>query len=92
MPAARHSQQHVLGNRHGGGGAAHRHITFIVRDLDRMEEIVTKLFEGRKVYDSGQDTFSLVERTLFPNRRSRKCDLDRRYERRSPRHAKLQSR
>ena len=34
------------------------HITFTVRDLDRMEEILTTVLHARKVYDSGEKTFS----------------------------------
>jgi catechol 2,3-dioxygenase-like lactoylglutathione lyase family enzyme len=34
------------------------HITFIVRDLDRMEEILVSVLGARKVYDSGDNTFS----------------------------------
>lgn len=41
------------------------HMTFIVRDLDRMEEILTKVFDARKVYDSGQETFSLSKERFF---------------------------
>jgi catechol 2,3-dioxygenase-like lactoylglutathione lyase family enzyme len=41
------------------------HITFIVRDLDRMEQILTTVFAARKVYDSGDDTFSLSPERFF---------------------------
>lgn len=41
------------------------HITFIVRDLDRMEEILTTLLEAKKIYDSGDKTFSLSEERFF---------------------------
>lgn len=41
------------------------HITFIVRDLDRMEEILTKVLDARKVYDSGEKTFSLSPERFF---------------------------
>ena len=34
------------------------HITFIVRDLDRMEDILAKVLGARRVYDSGNETFS----------------------------------
>jgi len=40
-------------------------MTFIVRDLDRMEAILTAVFDGRKVYDSGDDTFSLSKERFF---------------------------
>jgi catechol 2,3-dioxygenase-like lactoylglutathione lyase family enzyme len=41
------------------------HITFIVRDLDRMEAILTAVLDARKVYDSGADTFSLARERFF---------------------------
>lgn len=41
------------------------HLTFIVRDLDRMEEILTTIFDARKVYDSGDETFSLSKERFF---------------------------
>lgn len=41
------------------------HMTFIVRDLDRMEEILSRVFDARKVYDSGTETFSLSKERFF---------------------------
>ena len=41
------------------------HITFIVQDLDRMEDILTTVFDAIKVYDSGIDTFSLSKERFF---------------------------
>ena len=41
------------------------HITFIVRDLDRMEVLLTTLLGARKVYDSGSRTFSLSRERFF---------------------------
>jgi fosfomycin resistance protein FosX len=41
------------------------HMTFIVRDLDRMEEFLTAIFDARKVYDSGEETFSLSRERFF---------------------------
>ncbi|MFK7837980.1 MAG: FosX/FosE/FosI family fosfomycin resistance hydrolase [Sulfitobacter sp.] len=41
------------------------HMTFIVKDLDRMEEILTQVFNAKKVYDSGEDTFSLSKERFF---------------------------
>ena len=35
------------------------HMTFVVRDLDKMEEILVKVLDARKVYDSGEKTFSV---------------------------------
>lgn len=40
-------------------------MTFIVKDLDRMEEILTQVFNAKKVYDSGEDTFSLSKERFF---------------------------
>ena len=41
------------------------HITFVVRDLDRMEEILTTVLGARRVYDSGAATFSLSPERFF---------------------------
>lgn len=41
------------------------HLTFIVRDLDRMEVLLTTVLEARKVYDSGDNTFSLSRERFF---------------------------
>lgn len=41
------------------------HITFIVRDLDRMQEVLERVFEARCVYDSGTEQFSLSEERFF---------------------------
>jgi fosfomycin resistance protein FosX len=41
------------------------HMTFIVRDLDRMEAILTTVLGARKVYDSGAETFSLSRERFF---------------------------
>jgi fosfomycin resistance protein FosX len=41
------------------------HITFIVRDLDRMERVLTEVLGARKVYDSGDATFSLLRERFF---------------------------
>ncbi len=41
------------------------HITFIVRDLDRMEAILSTVFSARRVYDSGHATFSLSRERFF---------------------------
>jgi len=40
-------------------------MTFIVRDLDRMEQILKSVFDARKVYDSGTETFSLTKERFF---------------------------
>jgi catechol 2,3-dioxygenase-like lactoylglutathione lyase family enzyme len=41
------------------------HITFIVRDLDRMERVLTEVLGAQKVYDSGSTTFSLSKERFF---------------------------
>jgi catechol 2,3-dioxygenase-like lactoylglutathione lyase family enzyme len=41
------------------------HITFVVRDLDRMEEILVSVLGARKVYDSGDKTFSVSRERFF---------------------------
>jgi catechol 2,3-dioxygenase-like lactoylglutathione lyase family enzyme len=41
------------------------HITFLVRDLDRMEQILTTVFDAQKIYDSGDTTFSLSKERFF---------------------------
>jgi fosfomycin resistance protein FosX len=41
------------------------HMTFITRDLDRMEAILTGVLGARKVYDSGETTFSLSRERFF---------------------------
>ena len=41
------------------------HITFIVRDLDRMETLLTQVLEARKIYDSGDAGFSLSPERFF---------------------------
>ena len=41
------------------------HITFIVRDLDRMQALLTTVLNARQVYDSGSQTFSLAKERFF---------------------------
>ena len=41
------------------------HITLITRDLDRMSAIVTQVLDGREVYSSGDDTFSVSREKFF---------------------------
>lgn len=41
------------------------HMTFIVSNLDRMEEILTAVLGARKVYDSGNETFSVSRERFF---------------------------
>jgi len=41
------------------------HITFVVKDLDRMENMLTKVFGAKKIYDSGAGTFSISRERFF---------------------------
>ena len=41
------------------------HITFIVSDLDKMEEMLTNILDAQKIYDSGEQTFSLSKERFF---------------------------
>ncbi len=40
-------------------------MTFMVRDLDRMEELLTTVLGARKVYDSGDEAFSVSRERFF---------------------------
>jgi catechol 2,3-dioxygenase-like lactoylglutathione lyase family enzyme len=41
------------------------HLTFIVKNLDRMEQLLVHIFEAQKIYDSGDHTFSLSKERFF---------------------------
>ena len=41
------------------------HMTFIVNDLDKMEEVLTFVLNAKKIYDSGDKTFSLSKERFF---------------------------
>ena len=41
------------------------HMTFIVSDLDRMEEVLVRVLDAKKIYDSGSATFSISEERFF---------------------------
>ena len=41
------------------------HMTFICKDLDRMEEVLTTVLAAKKIYDSGADTHSLSREMFF---------------------------
>ncbi len=41
------------------------HITFVVSDLDRMEEILVRVLDAVRVYDSGEDTYSLSKERFY---------------------------
>jgi fosfomycin resistance protein FosX len=41
------------------------HLTFIVRDLEKMGRIVTEVLGGEEVYSSGEKTFSMSREKFF---------------------------
>jgi fosfomycin resistance protein FosX len=41
------------------------HVTFVVRDLERMTRILTGIFDAQEVYASGQKTFSIAREKFF---------------------------
>ena len=41
------------------------HVTFVVRDLDRMTSILAGIFGAREVYASGEETFSVAREKFF---------------------------
>ena len=41
------------------------HMTFIVKDLDKMERLLTYVLDAKKIYDSGEKTFSLSKERFF---------------------------
>jgi catechol 2,3-dioxygenase-like lactoylglutathione lyase family enzyme len=41
------------------------HMTFVVRDLDRMTKILTGILGAKEVYCSGQETFSVAREKFF---------------------------
>lgn len=41
------------------------HITYIVRNLDRMQTILERVLKARCIYDSGRNTFSISEERFF---------------------------
>ena len=41
------------------------HITFISRDLDRMETLLTTVLDATKTYDSGETTHSIARERFF---------------------------
>jgi fosfomycin resistance protein FosX len=41
------------------------HLTFIVRDLDKMAQIITEVLGGEEVYSSGDNTFSSSREKFF---------------------------
>jgi len=41
------------------------HVTFMVQDLDKMEAMLMKVLDARKIYDSGDNTFSISKERFF---------------------------
>jgi fosfomycin resistance protein FosX len=41
------------------------HLTFVVRDLERMTRIMTGIFGAQEVYASGEETFSVAREKFF---------------------------
>jgi catechol 2,3-dioxygenase-like lactoylglutathione lyase family enzyme len=41
------------------------HVTFVVRDLERMTRVLTGIFGAREVYASGEETFSVAREKFF---------------------------
>ena len=41
------------------------HLTFIVKNLDKMENLLVCIFGAEKIYDSGDETFSLSSERFF---------------------------
>ena len=41
------------------------HMTFVVRDLDRMTNILEGVFDAEEIYSSGEDTFSVSREKFF---------------------------
>jgi catechol 2,3-dioxygenase-like lactoylglutathione lyase family enzyme len=41
------------------------HMTFVVRDLDRMTAILTGVFDAKEVYASGEQAFSVSREKFF---------------------------
>jgi catechol 2,3-dioxygenase-like lactoylglutathione lyase family enzyme len=41
------------------------HLTFVVRDLERMTRILTGIFDAREVYASGEEKFSIAREKFF---------------------------
>ena len=53
----------VAGSKHMIEGVSH--ITFVVRDLERMKVIIETVLDGKEVYSSGDDTFSIAREKFF---------------------------
>jgi fosfomycin resistance protein FosX len=42
------------------------HLTFIVRDLEKMSAVIVGVLGGREIYSSGDATFSTSREKFFP--------------------------
>ncbi|WP_299344836.1 FosX/FosE/FosI family fosfomycin resistance hydrolase [uncultured Maritalea sp.] len=41
------------------------HITFIVKDLDQMEQVLVNVLDAKKIYDSGDKQFSVAKERFY---------------------------
>lgn len=41
------------------------HITFVVKDLEKMKHLIVEVLGGEEVYSSGEDTFSISKEKFF---------------------------
>ncbi|NMG08416.1 FosX/FosE/FosI family fosfomycin resistance hydrolase [Brasilonema sp. UFV-L1] len=41
------------------------HITFIVRDLEKMTKFLIYIFDAKEIYSSGEETFSISKEKFF---------------------------
>jgi catechol 2,3-dioxygenase-like lactoylglutathione lyase family enzyme len=41
------------------------HITFIVKDLDKMTKFLVSIFDAEEIYSSGEQTFSISKEKFF---------------------------
>jgi catechol 2,3-dioxygenase-like lactoylglutathione lyase family enzyme len=41
------------------------HVTFVVRDLDRTSDFLSKIFDAEEIYTSGDATFSISREKFF---------------------------
>lgn len=41
------------------------HITFIVKDLEKMKRLIIEVLGGEEVYSSGEETFSIAKEKFF---------------------------
>ncbi|MCZ4274205.1 FosX/FosE/FosI family fosfomycin resistance hydrolase [Maritalea porphyrae] len=41
------------------------HITFMVKDLDQMEQVLVNVLDAKKIYDSGDKQFSVAKERFY---------------------------